>query len=232
MPDAVLFDLDDTIIAYDAVAEESWQSVCARYAPNCHRSSEVLYVAIKEARDWYLKDAERHRWSRLNLDLYRREAVSRALAALGLDEPNLANEIADSYGEMRDAAIYIHPGAKELLLSLKDEGKGLALVTNGASEGQREKIRRHGLEGIFDVVVIEGELGAGKPDKRVFLSALEGLGKTAEQVWMVGDDLARDIAGAQRIGIFSIWVDWRNAGLPAFSAVKPDRIVRFISELG
>jgi putative hydrolase of the HAD superfamily len=231
MPEALLFDLDDTIVAYDAVAEECWRNVCALYTTRCHQSSEKLYLAIKEARDWYLNDEERHRWHRLNLRLYRRNAVSRALATLGLDVPDLADEIADSYGAQRDAATYVQPGAKELLLSLKEQGKGLALVTNGASEGQRDKIRRHGLGDIFDVVVIEGELGVGKPDERVFFSALKRLGKTAEQVWMVGDDLARDIAGAQRIGILSIWVDWRNAGLPPFSPVKPDRIVRSISEL-
>lgn len=48
---------------------------------------------------------------------------------------------------------------------------------------------------------------------------------------MVGDDLQRDIAGAQALGLFTIWVDWRSAGLPESSPVRPDRIIRSINEL-
>jgi len=38
--------------------------------------------------------------------------------------------------------------------------------------------------------------------------AMEKLSVRPEQAWMVGDDLARDIAGAQDAGIFSIWHDY------------------------
>ena len=43
---------------------------------------------------------------------------------------------------------------------------------------------------------------------------------------MVGDDLARDVQAAQRLGIFAIWVDAAGSGLPENSAVRPDRIIR------
>jgi FMN phosphatase YigB (HAD superfamily) len=48
---------------------------------------------------------------------------------------------------------------------------------------------------------------------------------------MVGDDIDRDIAGAQKVGIFSIWLDWKGHGLPDSTAVKPDRTIHTLTEL-
>ena len=48
---------------------------------------------------------------------------------------------------------------------------------------------------------------------------------------MVGDDLERDIAGAQAAEIFSVWHDYGKAGLPVGSTVKPDRIINNLAEL-
>ncbi len=48
---------------------------------------------------------------------------------------------------------------------------------------------------------------------------------------MVGDNLEFDVEAPQKLGIKGIWVDWQAGGLPAASSVKPDRIVKGISEL-
>jgi hypothetical protein len=49
-------------------------------------------------------------------------------------------------------------------------------VTNGDASQQRDKIERFGLAPYFEVMVIEGEVGAGKPDKAVFRYAPDRLG--------------------------------------------------------
>ncbi len=232
MPKAVLFDLDDTIIAWDAVAEQSWQLVCNRFVSRVTGlKGNELYAAVKEARDWYLSDPERHRYSRLNLKSYRRNAVSMALTRLGVNAPALANEIADAYGIERDAAAFVYPGAIDTLKYFRAQKVRLALVTNGTSEGQRKKIERYDLYHFFDSIMIEGEMGVGKPNERFFLATLKSLDVSGSEAWMVGDDIERDIGGAQRIGIRGCWVDWRGIGIPESSTIKPDKIVRTISEL-
>ena len=79
--------------------------------------------------------------------------------------------------------------------------------------------------------MVEGEFGAGKPDESIFSTTLNELAVSPTQAWMVGDDLQRDIAGAHSLGIFAIWVDWRGNGLPESSTIKPDYIIRSITEL-
>ena len=48
---------------------------------------------------------------------------------------------------------------------------------------------------------------------------------------MVGDNLELDVLAPMRMGIRGIWVDGEGEGLPGDTTVRPDRIVRAISEL-
>jgi putative hydrolase of the HAD superfamily len=230
-PKAILFDLDDTILAFDMVSEECWQSVCNGFAPRIRCDAETLYAAVDGMRRWYQNDEERHRYMRLNLEKARREVVSLAFERLGVDAPILANEMADTYSAKRVEAIYVLPGAINALTRVKDDGLRLALITNGQAVGQRRKLEKFSLSSLFDCVLIEGEFGVGKPDERVFRHTLEKLGVVADEAWMVGDDLERDIGGAQAVGISGIWVDWKGKGLPSSSKIRPERIIKSIAEL-
>ena len=102
----------------------------------------------------------------------------------------------------------------------------MALITNGAGEAQRAKIERWDLAAHFEFVAIEGELGVGKPDTRVYLHVLEQLGAGPCDAWMIGDNLEWDVAAPQRLGIAGIWVDVRGAGLPAGAPAKPAAVIR------
>jgi hypothetical protein len=47
----------------------------------------------------------------------------------------------------------------------------------------------------------------------------------------VGDNLEWDVAAPQRLGIYGIWNDYLNKGLPPTTNIHPDRIINSISEL-
>ncbi len=92
-------------------------------------------------------------------------------------------------------------------------------------------IERFELAHRFDHIQIEGEHGFGKPEERAYLHAMQALGVEPHEAWMVGDHLEWEVAAPQRLGIFAIWHDALGRGLPAGSPVKPDRIIRSLSEL-
>jgi putative hydrolase of the HAD superfamily len=231
-PKAILFDLDDTILALSRSAGPCWRQISRRYAPQIPGiTADELYQAIEESRTRYWEDPERHRWGRLNLETARREIVAEALRRKGIDDPPLAALIADAFTRERQEAIEAFPGAIDTLRRLRARGVRLGLITNGDGEGQRKKIERFGLADLFDVIVIEGEFGIGKPDERVYRYALDRLGVTPEEAWSVGDNLEWDVQGPQRLGIFAIWVDSMGEGVPAGSPVRPDRTIRSVSEL-
>ncbi len=91
--------------------------------------------------------------------------------------------------------------------------------------------KRQGVPRFFATILIEGELGYGKPEERVYRQALAQLDLEAGEVWSVGDHLDWDVAAPQRLGMFGIWNDFRREGLPPSSPVVPDRIIRGIREL-
>ena len=144
---------------------------------------------------------------------------------------DLAIRLADRFTAYREEQMFVFPGAHDAIDALKALGVKLALVTNGAAGIQRAKIERFALTHRFDHIQIEGEHGFGKPDERAYHHAMQALGVTAPETWMIGDNLEWEIEVPQRLGIYAIWMDAHGEGLPAQSTVKPDRIIRSLTEL-
>jgi putative hydrolase of the HAD superfamily len=232
LPQAILFDMDDTLLFVNVTADSAWKEACnlAVKEPKPHSTEEFLNQ-LNTVRNWYWSDAERHRVGRLDLHGARTAIIRMALEKLGCNDEQTANNIAANYANILDGALEFFPNAENTLKELVKKRVKLALLTNGAGEAQRAKIQRFKLGRYFSICLIEGELGYGKPDQRFFKMALDKLGVMPNQAWMVGDDLERDITGAQAAEIFSVWYDFREAGLPASSTVKPDRIINNLAEL-
>ncbi|MBN2419121.1 MAG: HAD family hydrolase [Deltaproteobacteria bacterium] len=231
-PRGILFDLDDTIIAYSANSKTIWKQVCEEFsAENDRLEPESLYLKIREVSNWYWDDPERHRTGRSDLNRARRVILEMVFNKLGVDDIPLAYKIGETFQKRKEEGLFLFEGAIETLEYLVENNVALAMMTNGETVKQREKIARFGLERYFRVILIEGEQGFGKPDDRVFKKAIEALDLGPGDCWAVGDNLEWDVEGPQRMGIFGIWNDFRKMGLPADSLVKPDRIINSIKEL-
>ena len=231
LPPFLLFDLDDTLLDYTASGRKCWQELFLEYAPRFGVPVEQLASAHQEVSDWYWSDAERHQLGRLDLRIARRKVLRLVVEKLGRDRPALGDEMADAFTLRRELLFAPFPGTIETLQELQRGGIRMGLLTNGNSEFQRSKIRRFYLARYFESILIESEFGAGKPDRRVFLAALEQLGATPAQTWMVGDDLMRDILPAQQLGLGTVWVDIENGGLPASSSIVPMLTVHSVADL-
>src|SRR2546421_1165562 len=231
-PKAILFDMDDTILAYSHNTDHSWQVICDSFASRIENiKSEVIFSAIKASAVSYWSDPERHRKGRLHLDLARQEIVAEALLQLDREDSALAYDIALAYAVQREEAIVPFPGAIDTLRKLRESGVRLALLTNGSAEVQRRRIEKHQLVSLFHYILVEGEFGVGKPDQRVYLHALDQLQVLPKEAWMVGDNLEWEVVIPQRLGIFAIWLDVAGGGLPEASSIRPDRIIRALPEL-
>lgn len=145
-----------------------------------------------------------------------------------------ATEVKNSAGETQVAELI--PGAAELVCALQAEGYPLALVADGPVGTFRNVLGHFGLFERFAVRAISGALGVEKPDPAIFRYALDALGIAPQdygRTIMVGNNLERDVAGANALGMVSVWIDWspRRRKVPISSLERPDYRIKTPLEL-
>jgi putative hydrolase of the HAD superfamily len=232
MPKAVLLDLDDTILDDSSTVESCWRDACVTHRAHFPGfDPDELYQAIRKTGEWFWSDPERHRIGRLDLDVARAEVVRLALAQADIADDGLADRIAATYSRSRHVNIHPLPDAIDTVRWLRGRGCKLALLTNGAGGAQRRKIERFDLAELFDCILVEGEVGFGKPDERIYRRALQELAVDPAEAWMVGDHLEFDVAAPQQLGLFTVWIDVHGSSVPPGRDVRPDLIIRTLSEL-
>jgi putative hydrolase of the HAD superfamily len=138
---------------------------------------------------------------------------------------DLGDTIMDEVTEVKDAggttlAAELIPGMADALRGFRVVGHQLALVADARPDTPSNVLRQHGLLDLFEMLVVSEVVGpaAGvasidKPDPRIFRAALDALGigeSDYSEVVMVGNNLERDIVGANRLGLISVFFHWNE----------------------
>ncbi len=160
------------------------------------------------------------------------------LLAVCLD---FGDTLADEATEVKDETLTtlraeLIPGAGQLVRQLKQRGYLLALVADGRPGTYVNVLSQHGLYDLFDAFAISEHLGVEKPAARMFTHALDQLGISPSEygrTMMVGNNLRRDIKGANQLGMVSVWLDWapRRAKVPADESERPRYTIKTPLEL-
>ncbi|NHN59892.1 MULTISPECIES: HAD family hydrolase [Halorussus] len=200
--DAVLFDLDGTLVEYE------------------RSPAELLDLAFESVGVDPFFDATAYfdRYDdHLGPGVSIAEGRANCFAAIAADrgrDPDLGRRVADAFAAKRDHSRVEHlPGAVEAVDALAAD-HALGVVTNGPPEMQATKLAAAGLADRFETVVFAGHDAAAKPDPEPFEVALADLGAAADRAVHVGNSLSSDVAGAHAAGLRSVWV-------PAESGVEP-----------
>jgi putative hydrolase of the HAD superfamily len=120
----------------------------------------------------------------------------------------------------------LYPHVREVLDVLRERYR-LTLVTDAQSAYTRGELHKVGLLDYFDPIVISGDHGYRKPDRRLFQFALDGMGVAAENALYVGNDMHRDIFGAREAGMPTVMFE-SGQGKSAYLDCVPDyRITDF-----
>jgi len=106
----------------------------------------------------------------------------------------------------------------------------LAIVSDSQTAYAVPELNAVGLLGYFDPVIVSGDFGYRKPDKRLLEQALLSMKMEPSEVLFVGNDMYRDVYGAQRLGMKTIFFR-SNQGTQEKEGVKPDYIIYRFPEL-
>lgn len=217
----IAFDLDDTLVAFDLLTNQSWQQVCDEFVVKYPRlNTEELIMAIKKAGALYWKEPEKYGFGKYDIINARRTFLKMAFEHLHIDRPDEAVLLADNYSRIRIENMYLFDGVTDMLQQLSKKYI-LVLITNRDSAGQRSKIRRFDLEKYFAGIYIEEEMGFGKPDSRVYQKVMTDNNVLPHECLMIGDTPEMDIIPPAQLGWKTIFVNTRKI-VPQFIDHKPD----------
>ena len=106
----------------------------------------------------------------------------------------------------------------------------LAIISDGQTAYAVPELNAVGLSGYFDSIIVSGDFGYRKPDERLFTAALTAMKMEPSEVLYVGNDMYRDVYGAQRLGMKTVFFK-SDQGTQGKEGVKPDYIIYNFPEL-
>jgi len=252
-PKALIFDMDDTLIVEEASAEAAFLQTCELARTRYGIEPRELHATVRRTcrRLWHASPARAYcveigissweaLWARFEGEdgplkilrewapTYRRDSWHEALRHHAVSDLEFALELAETFPLHRRKLHIVYEDVRPALEHFRRFLR-LGLLTNGASDLQREKLAGAGIAGYFDQVVISGDLGIGKPNPRIYEVMLSRLAVTAREAVMIGNSLDSDIQGAQAVGMKAIWLN--RAGAPRDDSVVPDSEIRTLAEL-
>ena len=102
--------------------------------------------------------------------------------------------------------IRAYDGVKEFLQELRERGRGVYLLSNAQTDFTRPEIEMLGLTSYFDGIFISSEQGCKKPAPEFFEKLLESFQLDPSESIMIGNDESADIAGANYVGMDSLYI--------------------------
>lgn len=230
----VFFDLDDTLINVSGGTKEAWDLTCFKMKElfsEVDIDPLVLSQRITKLNDAFWSNETTRPKGNVDFKAIRQELVSAVFAEFGLAHDKGKLFLIENYGKFKEQLTCVYPNVYETLQTLKDKGKKLVLITNGDGTRQREKLSRFNLAQYFDNILIEGELGFGKPLPQVYERAIKLCGIEACEACMVGDNYLWEVEAPIKYGLKAVWVNTLQKKKPFERTIEPDYIISNISEL-
>ena len=221
--EVITFDLDNTLWDVEPAlvrAEEAQRQWLLEHRPGCMEDigHEELWQ-LKQA-PWKAHPEYAHHVSEMRRLLLRELQLR---AGYSEDEARAGAQSAFAVFLAQRQQVQLYAQALEVLQSLAGRYR-LGALTNGNADVYRTDAGEY-----FDFAFLAEEVGASKPAPDMFHAALERTGAAPETVVHVGDHPAHDVAGAQAVGMRTVWVN--AAGAPWEGDREPDATIRGLGEL-
>jgi HAD superfamily hydrolase (TIGR01549 family) len=143
----------------------------------------------------------------------------------------LVREALDALYTVTQQNWYLEEDAIPTLKALLESGYRLGAISNTSDDKNVQQLLDHwGLRPYFELIVTSAGCGIRKPDERIFQIALDHFGVMPEQAAMIGDTPEADILGANRLGMYAVWITRRREKTDP-GAAHPDAVARTLQEV-
>lgn len=187
---AIYFDLDGTLLRYERGFDTIFEATC-----------DALDLSLRPDACEFYSDQFFDRFCAFDDDPYRSAATA---LCTEYDLDVVGDTFSEVYLDNECAATTVDAGVADALDDLSADHE-LGVLTNGVGSVQRRKLTAHGLDDVFDAVVVSHEVGTMKPGTDLFERARDRL--PADEHVHVGDSVEDDVAGAVDAGFTAVHVD-------------------------
>lgn len=227
LPDAFLFDTDNTLYPYDPAHAAAMRAVRQKVTTTFSIAEADFDKAFDEARK-QVKNRLKHTASSHSRLLY----LQRMLEIMGLGSQVLmALDFEQTYWRTFLSNAILFDGVKDVLDDIRLLGIPTAIVTDLTAQIQFRKVVYFGLDHYFDYIVTSEEAGHDKPHQSPFQIAIEKMRPKGDCIWMIGDNPVNDIQGA-REKINAVTLQKIHTGVETGTGISaPDAVFRNFTEL-
>lgn len=204
----LFFDLDNTLWDFTENTKDTFIDLFGYF--HLHslgiKSPVVFFDAyeIHNAKLWDL-----YRKGKIEKGFLSKERFILTLNDFGINDEELAVSISEKYVELCPGKTKLVNGTIDTLKYLFNKYT-LHIITNGFNEVQYKKMETSGLSCFFKTITTSEEAGFHKPDKRIFIYALQKMNAFPSESIMIGDDITVDILGAKEANIDQVFVNPKN----------------------
>lgn len=206
----IVFDIDDTLYCRQDMLVQAAETVLGVKVPDWREFISIFY----EKSDINMAALESGEISTRDINGWRYNETFRILGLPYKQEDGCLS--ADAYLELQSHMFLSEDMKKVLDRFVSDPEIKLAILTAGESKHQWHKVDMLGLDKWFDRanVIVTGDTDFSKPDVRLCRMFEERLGLKPDDLWMIGDNYDKDIAGALDSGWHSVWINRRTLPAP------------------
>lgn len=218
----ILFDLYGTLI--DIETDESMEEIYRGIAH--YLTYQGVLVNRGEVRDGYYRIMKQYRTEsheehpEVDVELIWNAFLEQEGMKESSKRRELSRILAQFYRAISRKRLKLYPDVKRVLDSLQQRYR-MSVISDAQPSYALPEIKAVGLDGYFDPIIISADYGFRKPDLRLFRYSLDSMNLTPGEVIYIGNDMYRDIYGASRLGIKSIFV-YSNQGTKFYKNVAPD----------
>lgn len=206
---AILFDVDDTLYDQTIPFKEAYREY---FGAHPAVPAELIYPVTRKYSDQVYSQAMAEQITMEEMYIYR---VQKAFEEFGIGITD--EEALDFQKIYADRQRHIHMSeTMEEILDYCSEKAELGIITNGPSEHQWNKVKSLQVERWIPQIniFVSGDVGAEKPDRKLFEYAEHIMGLECAEIWFVGDAYELDVKGAVNAGWNAVWMNRRKRKAP------------------
>jgi putative hydrolase of the HAD superfamily len=212
VPDAILFDLDNTLCTFVEAKRAACRAV-------------ISAAGSGDAGDLF----EYFRRGTYNFE--DPANITDYLTDTGVFTPDLDEMARAVFDAVKLDTIALYPGVIESLEILLQADVKIALITDALSRDAQKRMKKLGIDHYFPVLITPDRTGKKKPDHTQFLEAMRKIDADHSSTWVVGDSIHREIIPGHEMGLTTVYARYGDWLHPARLEVNPHYILDSFSDI-